>query len=257
MRPAAARRSAVGPMRPFAGVCFARRLRASRQAAAGRGSWWGGRLRRLRCDARTRVAPHNSLRSLRSLRSNRCVESVNEARCARRPQGCAFRRPTNRPCRLPPAARQARWCSTMRHATTGSRPEGGAAPGRLCAAEEANRDTSGPGDRLCLASGRASRPGAACKARARGRARSALRELTRRTCSSAANAANVASCATGHEAEMVWTPPALASLLWRWHARQRSIPPRRRKTRVGPRVLRHRVPKWCRVQQPLVTEAPR
>ena len=68
-----------------------------------------GALRRLRCGARPGVAPHNSLRSLRSLRSDRCGESVHEARCARRPQACAPRRPTNRPCRVPPAAK-ATWC---------------------------------------------------------------------------------------------------------------------------------------------------
>jgi len=59
---------------------------------------------RLRCGARPGVAPHNSLRSLRSLRSNTCGESVYEARCARRPRACAPRRPTNRACRVPPAA---------------------------------------------------------------------------------------------------------------------------------------------------------
>jgi hypothetical protein len=48
---------------------------------------------RLRCDARGRVAPPNSLRSLRSLRSDNGGESVDEARCARRPSRCASRRP--------------------------------------------------------------------------------------------------------------------------------------------------------------------
>ena len=75
-----------------------------------------GALRRLRCGARPGVAPHNSLRSLRSLRSDRCGESVHEARCARRPQPCAPRRPTNRPCRVPSAAKStwggARWQTT-------------------------------------------------------------------------------------------------------------------------------------------------
>jgi hypothetical protein len=59
---------------------------------------------RLRCGARPGVASHNSLRELRSLRSNRCDESDHEARCARRPQGCAPRRPRNRRHRAPPAA---------------------------------------------------------------------------------------------------------------------------------------------------------
>jgi hypothetical protein len=48
---------------------------------------------RLRCDARGGVAPPNSLRSLRSLRSDNGGESVDEARCARRPRRCASRRP--------------------------------------------------------------------------------------------------------------------------------------------------------------------
>ena len=39
-----------------------------------------GASHRLHCDARTRVAPHNSLRSLRSLRSDRCGESDLDAR---------------------------------------------------------------------------------------------------------------------------------------------------------------------------------
>ena len=57
------------------------------------------------------VASQNSLRSLRSLRSDSCDESVFDARCARRPQACASRRPRNRRRRVPPAARQqgGRW----------------------------------------------------------------------------------------------------------------------------------------------------
>ena len=66
---------------------------------------------RLHCDARPGVASHNSLRSLRSLRSDTCDESVDEARCARRPQACASRRHTNRPRRAPPAARHGWWSS--------------------------------------------------------------------------------------------------------------------------------------------------
>ena len=77
---------------------------------------------------------------------------------------------------------------------------GQAAPGRgdLWGGEEVSRDTNGPVDRLCLANGRASWPGAACKARRGVGARSALRNLTRRTCPSAAN---VASCAARPQAE--------------------------------------------------------
>ena len=59
-----------------------------------------------------------------------------------------------------------------------------AAPGRgdFCGDEEVSLDTDGPEDRLCLANGRASWLGAACKASAGVGARSALRDLTRRYC---------------------------------------------------------------------------
>ena len=60
--------------------------------------------RRLRCDARSGVASQNSLRALRALRSNNRDEHDHEARCARRPQACASRRPTQRPHRVPPGA---------------------------------------------------------------------------------------------------------------------------------------------------------
>ncbi len=58
----------------------------------------------LRCGAHPGVASQNSLRSLRSLHSNSCDGSVYEACCARRPQACAPRRPTDRPQQAPPAA---------------------------------------------------------------------------------------------------------------------------------------------------------
>ncbi len=77
---------------------------ASRQAAPGGCSHWGGRCcARLPCGARPGVASRNSLRSLRSLRSHTRDENDDEARCARRPLGW--------PCRprwaSGPAARQA------------------------------------------------------------------------------------------------------------------------------------------------------
>ena len=129
---------------------------------------------------------------------------------ARRPRPCAARRHRNRPCRVPPAAkltsgggRTVRFCRPNKRLGVragnhrGSKGACGQAAQCLGGAEEVSRDTSGPGDRLCLANGRASRPGAACKARARGRARTrALRALTRRICPSAANAVSVASYAT-------------------------------------------------------------
>ena len=84
------------------------------------------------------------------------------------------------------------------------RPQGDGrwAAGANCAAEKVSRDTDGPGDRWCLANDRASGPGAACKARAWGRARTrALRALTRCTCSTTASAASGGSCATGPRTE--------------------------------------------------------
>ena len=73
-----------------------------------------------------------------------------------------------------------------------------AVPGRgdLWGGEEVSSDTNGPGDRWCLANGRASWPGAACKASAEVGVRSALRDLTRRGCLGAAPEGRVASSAT-------------------------------------------------------------
>ena len=78
---------------------------------------------RLRCGARLGVAPLNSLRSLRSLRSNRRGESVLDARCARRLQGCAPRRHRNRPLRVPPAALPRLWSSLRTPPAFGSASE--------------------------------------------------------------------------------------------------------------------------------------
>jgi len=106
----ALRRGASGPLWSFA---VARRsARRGRRCPVGAHAGAVGAARRLHCDARSGVAPHNSLRSLRSLRSDRCGESDDEARCARRPRPCASRRPRNRPHRAPPAARHLYWCST-------------------------------------------------------------------------------------------------------------------------------------------------
>ena len=131
---------------------------------------------RLRCDARHEVAPHNSLRALRALRSDKCGESVHDARACgtRRPRPCASQPPLNRPARVPPAARAA-VVPFLAHATA------------------------------VFAKGRVGRPtrefwrrGAKGSRQARV---SAPRELTRRTCLSAANEVSEASCATGREAE--------------------------------------------------------
>jgi len=125
---------------------------------------------RLRCGTRTEVASPNSLRSLRSLCSNSGDESVDEARCARRPQRCAPRRHRNRPRQAPPAAKS-----------------------MVCSFPQ----TQDPADRQGSPGQAAARVGGAEKRRARGLARSASCQLTRRVCSSAVSEANVASYATG------------------------------------------------------------
>ena len=116
---------------------------------------------------------------------------------ARRPRRCASRRPRNRPQRAAPAATTTSGGLRGEHHRWFSKGAPGQAEARLRGAEKVSRDTSGPGDRLCLANGRASWPGAACKARARGRARSAHRLLTRRGCLNEVSAANAVSSATG------------------------------------------------------------
>ena len=227
MRRTATAWATFGPLRSFVGARFhAGVARRARRHPAGAHAVAVGAARRLHCAPwrlqapgrapgteqsagtvpcpgllhRPAVASQNSLRELRSLRSDSCAGSVYEARCARRPQACASRRHRNRPCRVPPAASHGLGCSPRKTKTPLRRcaRAGRGAPGRR---REGQQGQSGPGDRLCLAYGRASRPGAACKARARGRARSALRHLTRRGCSSAVSEANEASSATGHETE--------------------------------------------------------
>jgi len=130
--------------------------------------------RRLHCAARAGVAPRNSLHSLRSFRSDSRGESDHEAR---------WRAPTPAlRCSLPqksPLTGAARRAATLvvfvaSHATTGSARQ--AVPG--------GRDFWGAEER-----------------RARGRARSAHRLLTRRDCPSETNAVSAASFATGHEPE--------------------------------------------------------
>ena len=131
-------------------------------------------------------------------------KSDHEARCARGQEPCASRRRTRHCARTPPVALRATVVVfDVRHTTTASRPEGGTASGRLCAAEER---------RPC------------------GRARSALRDLTRRSCLSAVSAANAASSATGHMAEYRRAPS---------RSEGQHLEPRRR-TALGP-ALTHRM----------------
>ncbi len=123
--------SACGPLLSFAGVRFLMTsARRGKRCPAGAHAVAVGAARRLHCGPcacrrkgvrqahdspqglpcvrgalhRPGVASQNSLRSLRSLRSDNCDESVDEARCARRPRACASRRYRNRPHRAPPAA---------------------------------------------------------------------------------------------------------------------------------------------------------
>ncbi len=84
--------------------CAVAGAQARRRAGRSRGSSVARpRCARVPCDARSEVAPRNSLHSLRSLRSNTRGESDHEARgYARRPQPCASRRrhsPRLRPAR--------------------------------------------------------------------------------------------------------------------------------------------------------------
>jgi hypothetical protein len=130
---------------------------------------------RLRCDARSGVASQNSLRSLRSLRSDIATSQMTKRAGARRPRPCASRRPRNRPCRNPPAARHPLWRAGPR---TPTRLPQGRGWGYGRGASEAPRSAG-------LLAARAS----------------ALRKHTRRNCLSAVSEANEASFATGQEPE--------------------------------------------------------
>ena len=173
------RSSTLCPMLPLLRGCFGRVCaRRDRRCPARAHAGAVGAARRLRCGARPGVAPHNSLRSLRSLRSNRCGESDNEARCARRPQSCAPRRPRNRPRRAPPAATG--WVFST------SKTDGDPSTSKTDAAQQ-RRVRAAP--RRASEAPRSAGLGA--------RARSAPPFLTRRRCPSAVSAANVVSSAPG------------------------------------------------------------
>ena len=162
--------SPVGPLPPFAESALAGVSAARRRAGPGQGSD-GLRFAAtaLRCSV---PAPsRNSLRSLRSLRSNSATSQITKRAARARPEPCAPRRPQLRavalPGRLAGNASVARWPARHRGSCNG-------APGRDRRASEAP-SSAGFG----------------------ARARSALRELTRRACSTAVSAANGGSCATG------------------------------------------------------------
>ncbi len=161
---------------------------------------------RVPCDARLPGLWPNSLRSLRSLRSNRRPQACSQGALRARPGTLRFSAAPIRPTCVPPAALPATMLVFDEWPTTSvARPEGGAAQGRLCAAE---------------------------KRRSCDRARSAHRPLTRRGCLSAVSAANEASSATG--------PQGRASQGTRSAAKGKHSEPLRR-TALGPaRKLRMR-----------------
>jgi hypothetical protein len=130
--------------------------------------------RRLRCAARSEGAPRNSLHSLRSLRSNNLGESDERSAL-----------------RAPPSALR---CSPPHKSPPPDTAHRAAPPRRSSAHTSVHRQSRGrvcAGSDICGAEER----------KPRGRARRALRVLTRRDCSSVESAANEASFATGHEAE--------------------------------------------------------
>ena len=116
--------------------------RRGRRTLAGAHAAAVGAARRLHCDARSGVAPQNSLRSLRELRSDNRGESDNEARCARRPRPCASRRRRNRPCQGPPAANSTTELFARQEPRCLGKGAGGQPAARLCAAEK--RRARGP-----------------------------------------------------------------------------------------------------------------
>ena len=150
--------------------------RARRRARSGRGSeGWPFASLRVSCDARVAGPWPNSLRSLRSLRSNRRPQVRSRSALCARPATLCFSAAPIRPAHAPPAALPATG-SVFELAPTATASATGY-PGRAQRACEAP-SSAGFG----------------------ARARSALRALTRRACSRAANAVSVASCATGPRA---------------------------------------------------------
>jgi len=198
--------SAFGPLLPLACVrfCESRFARRGRRYPQGAHAVAVSASLRLRCGARLGVAPLNSLRSLRSLRSNRRGESVLDARCARRLQGCAPRRHRNRPLRVPPAALQRLWFAWQ-------------TPTAILGVSEELRDLAWRpfadmswffvAENQTLAARQAAPGGGDFWGDEQRRtgvgARSAHPKLTRRVCLSVVSAANAASLAARPQAEQV------------------------------------------------------
>ena len=180
----------LGPVATSVGVLsFLRSERRGRRRPAGAHAGAVSASLRLHCDARSGVAPPNSLRSLRSLRSNNRGESEDEARSRAPTPALRFWLRLTSAARLLPCA-----------ATSLSSPQKSPLPGTAC--RSATTELGPPhGIRRCLGKGAcgqaAARLRGAEKRRARGRARSALRLLTRRSCLNAANEVSVVSFATG------------------------------------------------------------
>ena len=152
--------------------------RAPLQRGPARGAGGSGRPDgRLRCDARRRVAPQNSLRAPRALRSDSCGESVFDARCARRPRPCASRRSQRHPEQTPAAAAMVKREFVSRAAF------GLLAPRHVF--------VSADGGRLWRACGSPRSAGGEA------RARSALRQHARGSCLSVAPEGREASSAAG------------------------------------------------------------
>ena len=182
--------SAVGLLRLFARGCFpcANAERRGRRHPAGAHAVAVAAARRLRCDARSGLAPQNSLRELRSLRSDSRGES--DERSALRAPSPALRlwlRLTSASRLLPYAA------------TSLSSPQKSPPPGTACRAVTLvvfAGNTSPVSAKVRAGSGQR----ASAQPRSAGlvdRARSALRFLTRRGCLNAANEVSVVSSATG------------------------------------------------------------
>ena len=140
---------------------------------------------RLRCDARGRVAPQNSLRAPWALRSDSCGESVLDARCARRPRPCASRRSQRHPGQAHTAALNL-W-NAQCVVDIPSYPEKTV----LALMAERHAKSSAGGGGLWRACGSPRSAGGEA------RARSALRQQIRGSCLSVANAVSEASSAAG------------------------------------------------------------
>ena len=150
-----------------------------RGAAGGTRPGFGVRWSALRADCAAMLAPGSRLIT-RCARFALCARTDAASRFtkragARRPRSCASRHLSTHPSRAPPAALPLAVVFESNTASGAGKGAGGQAAARMGGAEHR---------------------------RARGRARiRALRQLTRRVCSSAESAANVASYATGREAE--------------------------------------------------------